>query len=93
VDQVSGPAFTLNSATDTLLKKEFDICRAKGEPHPLMKKYKIDAVPFQHEMMDEWLGIDSTEDFDPDDFDKDTVNEILRDGYEAWAPTLAVSNA
>ncbi len=54
VDQVSGPAFTLNSATDTLLKKEFDVCREKGEPHPLMKKYKIDAVPFQHEMMDEW---------------------------------------
>ena len=54
VDQVSGPAFTLNSATDTLLKKEFDECRAKKIPHPLMKKYNIDAVPFQHEMMDEW---------------------------------------
>ena len=54
VGQVSGPAFTLNSATDTLLKKEFDECRTKGKPHPLMKKYKIDAVPFQHEMMDEW---------------------------------------
>ncbi len=54
VGQVSGPAFTLNSATDTLLKKEFDICRAKSKPHPLMKKYKIDAVPFQHEKMGEW---------------------------------------
>jgi len=54
VDQVKGPAFSLNSATDTLLKKEFDVCRAKGKPHPLMKKYKIDAVPFQHENMDVW---------------------------------------
>lgn len=54
VDQVSGPAFTLNSATDTLLKKEFDECRARKISHPLMKKYKIDAVPFQHEMIDEW---------------------------------------
>jgi hypothetical protein len=54
VDQVSGPAFTLNSATDTLLKKEFDVCRAEGKPHPLMKQYKVDAVPFQHEKMDEW---------------------------------------
>ena len=54
VDQVSGPAFTLNSATDTLLKKEFDVCRTKGKPHPLMKKYKVDAIPFQHEKMDEW---------------------------------------
>ncbi|MFH1769637.1 MAG: PD-(D/E)XK nuclease family protein [Parcubacteria group bacterium] len=54
VDQVKGPAFTLNSATDTLLKKEFDICRAEGKKHPLMKKFKIDAIPFQHEKIDEW---------------------------------------
>lgn len=54
VDQVSGPAFTLNSATDTLLKKEFDLCREQKKPHPLMVKYKVDAVPFQHEKMDEW---------------------------------------
>lgn len=54
VDQVSGPAFTLNSATDTLLKKEFDVCRAKGKPHPLMKKYKVNAVPFQHPDIDVW---------------------------------------
>ena len=54
IDQVQGPAFTLNSATDTLLKKEFDACRAEGKPHQLMKKYKVDAVPFQHENLDEW---------------------------------------
>lgn len=54
VDQVSGPAFTLNSATDTLLKKEFDVCRAEGKKHPLMKKYKVDAIPFQHPDIDEW---------------------------------------
>ncbi|MBU2259802.1 PD-(D/E)XK nuclease family protein [Patescibacteria group bacterium] len=54
VDQVQGPAFTLNSATDTLLKKEFDVFREKGKPHPLMKMYKVDAIPFVHEKMDEW---------------------------------------
>ena len=54
VDHVSGPPFTLNTATDTLLKKEFDVHRADGTRHPLMKKYKIDAVPFQHEHIDEW---------------------------------------
>lgn len=54
VDQVSGPAFTLNSATDTLLKKEFDLCREQGKPHPLMLKYKVNAVPFQHENMNDW---------------------------------------
>jgi len=46
--------YTLNSAVDVLLKKEFDIHRAKGKAHPMMKHYKIDAVPFQHEKMDEW---------------------------------------
>ena len=51
---MAGPAFTLNSATDTLLKKEFDVCRREGKPHPLMLKYKVDAVPFRHPDIDEW---------------------------------------
>ncbi len=46
--------YTLNSAVDTLFKKEFDIHRAKGEAHPMMKSYKIDAIPFQHEKIDDW---------------------------------------
>jgi len=37
-----------------LLKKEFDIHRAAGKPHPLMTKYQIDAVPLAHEKMDTW---------------------------------------
>ncbi|MBU1255420.1 MAG: PD-(D/E)XK nuclease family protein [Patescibacteria group bacterium] len=49
-----GFPFALNSAVDALLKKEFDIHRAKGEAHPMMKYYKIKAIPFEHEMMDEW---------------------------------------
>ncbi len=48
------PAFTLNSAVDHLLKKEFDIYRAKAEPHPLMKKYEIGAIPFSHPELDTW---------------------------------------
>ena len=50
----SGPPFNINKAVDTLLKKEFDVHRAARTPHPYMKQYGIDAVPFQHEMMDEW---------------------------------------
>ncbi len=49
-----GYPFSLNSAVDHLLKKEFDIHRAKGEAHPLMDTYGIDAVPFQHKDMDVW---------------------------------------
>lgn len=54
VAQPPGFPFSLNSAVDALLKKEFDIHRAKGTAHPLMKAYGIDAVPFRHEDMDEW---------------------------------------
>jgi hypothetical protein len=52
--QPPGYPFNLNSAVDKLLKKEFDIHRAKGTPHPLMKEYGLDAVPFQNEQMDAW---------------------------------------
>src|SRR3989344_638755 len=46
--------FTLNNAVDALMKKEFDIHRAKSSAHPLMEKYGIDAVPFIHEDMEKW---------------------------------------
>jgi len=49
-----GFPFSLNSAVDELLKREFDLHRAKGTSHPLQKKYKLDAKPFAHEKMDEW---------------------------------------
>ena len=48
------PAFSLNSAVDALLKKEFDLLRESGQPHELMKKYKIEAVPFKHKELDIW---------------------------------------
>ena len=54
VGRPSMPAFTLNVAVDRLLKKEFDIYRAKKETHPLMKRYKISAVPFAHADLDLW---------------------------------------
>lgn len=54
VGQPPGYPFSLNSAVDKLLKKEFDSHRAKGTAHPLMKTYKIDAIPLAHEKIDEW---------------------------------------
>lgn len=49
-----GYPFSLNSAVDALLKKEFDIHRANGSAHPLMEQYGVDAVPFKHPKMDIW---------------------------------------
>lgn len=54
VSRPPGFPFTLNSAVDHLLKKEFDIHRAEGSAHPLFRVYGIKAVPFVHEMIDEW---------------------------------------
>jgi len=54
VGQPPGYPFSLNSAVDKLLKKEFDIHRANGVAHPLMSEYGVEAVPLVHEKMDEW---------------------------------------
>lgn len=54
VGKPSMPGWTLNSAVDHLLKKEFDSYRERGEPHPLMTKYGIEAIPFTHPDLEEW---------------------------------------
>jgi len=54
VGRPPGFPFALNSAVDALLKKEFDVYRAQGTCHPLMKHYGIDAVPLNHKDMDKW---------------------------------------
>lgn len=54
VGRPPGFPFSLNSAVDALLKKEFDFHRVKQSSHPLMVQYGVDAVPFQHEKIDEW---------------------------------------
>ncbi len=54
VGRPPGFPFNLNSAVDTLLKKEFDIHRVAKTKHPLMETYGIDAMPFAHQKLDEW---------------------------------------
>lgn len=46
--------FNLNSAVDTLLKKEFDYYRVSQQPHPLFLQNNIKAIPFAHPKIDEW---------------------------------------
>ena len=54
ISRPSLPGFTLNVAVDVLLKKEFDLLRRQGVAHDLMKKYKIDAVPYSHPELEIW---------------------------------------
>ena len=54
IKRPSSPPFNINKAIDELFKKEFDIYREKGEPHPLIKDNQIKAIPFKHEKINEW---------------------------------------
>jgi CRISPR/Cas system-associated exonuclease Cas4 (RecB family) len=54
VKRPSMPGFSLNSAVDELLKKEFDILRNENKAHELMKKFNIKAIPFSHPDLEEW---------------------------------------
>lgn len=54
IKQVSGFPFNLNSAVDTLLKKEFDSHRIANTQHPLLAKYGVDAKPVIHDNLDDW---------------------------------------
>jgi PD-(D/E)XK nuclease superfamily len=54
ISRPPGFPFSLNSAVDALLKKEFDVHRENATPHPLMTAAGIDAVPFQHPEIEIW---------------------------------------
>jgi hypothetical protein len=57
IKRTSIPSFLINQAIDDLLKKEFDIYRAKKEPHPYMVAAGVDAIPFSHPKLDDWRHV------------------------------------
>ena len=55
----STPGWTLNTLTDTLLKKEFDECRKKQEPHRIMIQNNLNhLVPYKSEIIKDKNGND-----------------------------------
>jgi hypothetical protein len=54
VGRPPGFPFTLNSAVDSLLKKEFDLHRKEQTVHPFIEEFGIDAIPYQHKDIDTW---------------------------------------
>jgi hypothetical protein len=54
IKRPSSAPFQINKAIDELFKKEFDIYRAKKEPHPIMLDNQLKAVPMQHPKLDDW---------------------------------------
>jgi len=55
ITRPSSPPFNINKTIDELFKKEFDIHRAAGTPHPIMAAGGLTGtVPFQHKDLDVW---------------------------------------
>jgi hypothetical protein len=54
ISRPAGFPFNLNSAVDTLLKREFDRHRAEGTPHPLQAAAGLRAVPHAHPSLEDW---------------------------------------
>ncbi len=54
IKRPDGPPFQINKAVDELLKKEFDRYRLKGEPHPIMLEFGVQAIPYAHDSLDSW---------------------------------------
>jgi hypothetical protein len=54
IERPSGFPFSLNSAVDILLKREFDGYRAKAQAHPVMKSAGIKAIPYDHPQIGLW---------------------------------------
>ena len=49
------PGFLLNTATDTLLKKDFDKYRELQKPHPFMERHGLGhLVPYKHDDFETW---------------------------------------
>ena len=46
--------YTINTAIDGLLKKEFDVCRENGVAHYILKKYNINAIPYKCDQINTW---------------------------------------
>lgn len=54
IKRPDSPPFNINKAIDELFKKEFDVYRKKGEPHPMMLDNQINAIPYTHNDLDKW---------------------------------------
>lgn len=54
ITRPNSPPFNINKTIDELFKKEFDIHRESQTPHPIMLANNLDAVPMQHQNLDDW---------------------------------------
>lgn len=102
IKRPDGAPFSLNKAVDELLKKEFDVYRVKGEPHPLILDNQIKAIPYAHDKLDDWretfVGIQHHHTSTnllvfgaPDDIWVDEAGNLIVVDYKATAKDREVS--
>jgi CRISPR/Cas system-associated exonuclease Cas4 (RecB family) len=55
ISRPSSPPFNINKTIDELFKKEFDVHRKAGTPHPIMTSNQLSGVvPYAHADLDKW---------------------------------------
>ncbi|NBU33352.1 hypothetical protein EB118_01190 [bacterium] len=54
ITRPNSPPFNINKTIDELFKKEFDTHREAQTPHPIMAAGGLNAVPMQHQQLDDW---------------------------------------
>ncbi|HSX45455.1 MAG TPA: PD-(D/E)XK nuclease family protein [Candidatus Saccharimonadia bacterium] len=54
IKRPDSPPFNINKTIDELYKKEFDVHRKAGTPHPIMLENKVQAIPYAHNDLDTW---------------------------------------
>ena len=102
VGRPPGFPFTLNNAVDSLLKKEFDLYRNQAAPHPFIREFGIDAIPFKHDKLNIWRenfkGIEYVDDATNllitgaiDDIWVNPQNQIIIVDYKATSKTSEVN--
>ncbi len=102
IGRIDSLPYSLNLAVDALLKNEFDLYRAKGEPHPMMTVCGVEAIPFRHKNFLTWR--DSPEGIRahhgptnfqlfgiPDDIWIDEKGELIVVDYKATSTAAALT--
>jgi hypothetical protein len=102
IGRIDSYPYSLNLAVDALLKKEFDLYRAKGEPHPMMVTCGVEAIPFRHKDFLTWR--DTTEGVQslhsptnflffgiPDDIWINDAGELIVVDYKATSTAASLS--
>jgi hypothetical protein len=97
------PSWAINSAVDSLLKKEMDFCRKENRPHGIFTENGLDIKPFHHPDIEKWQNafhgiqyLDEKHNFllygGVDDIMVDEKDQLVVIDFKATAKTSEIVN-